>query len=142
MSDPLRFTIPGPPVAKGRPRVALRGGKVHGYTPAKTTSYEGAVRMAFTAAYPGFIPVDGPVSLYVTAYFMPPKCLKPQPGVDLEAVRHTKPPDADNVAKAISDALNGVAWRDDKQVSDLTVRKRYSPTPCVEVNIIAAPVID
>ena len=31
----------------------------------------------------------------------------------------------DNVAKAVLDALNRVAWHDDKQVVQLTVRKRY-----------------
>ena len=32
--------------------------------------------------------------------------------------------DADNLAGGIMDALNGIAWRDDDQVSDLVVRKR------------------
>ena len=33
-------------------------------------------------------------------------------------------PDADNIAKAVLDALNGVAWRDDAQVVRLVVVKR------------------
>lgn len=36
----------------------------------------------------------------------------------------TQKPDADNDAKLVLDALNGVAWDDDQQVNDLHVIKR------------------
>lgn len=36
----------------------------------------------------------------------------------------TQKPDADNDAKLVLDALNGVAWDDDQQVTDLHVIKR------------------
>jgi Holliday junction resolvase RusA-like endonuclease len=42
-------------------------------------------------------------------------------------------PDLDNVAKAILDACNGIAYVDDKQVARLTVSKAYSTEPGVEV---------
>lgn len=32
--------------------------------------------------------------------------------------------DVDNLAGGVMDALNGIAWRDDDQITDLTVRKR------------------
>ena len=35
----------------------------------------------------------------------------------------THKPDADNIAKIVLDALNGVAWLDDAQVTSLTVVK-------------------
>ena len=38
----------------------------------------------------------------------------------------TKKPDADNIAKVICDALNGVAYGDDTQVVNLNVKKRYT----------------
>lgn len=44
-----------------------------------------------------------------------------------------KKPDADNVAKIILDALNGIAYLDDKQVVDLGVHKSYNATPGVLV---------
>ena len=46
-----------------------------------------------------------------------------------------KKPDIDNVVKAVLDALNGVAYRDDTQVVELHVRKSYSEKPRVEVSI-------
>ena len=39
---------------------------------------------------------------------------------------HDSKPDADNLAKAILDALTGIhAWQDDDQVCELTVLKRW-----------------
>ena len=34
-------------------------------------------------------------------------------------------PDVDNIGKIALDALNGLAWTDDKQVTALIVRKKY-----------------
>ena len=47
----------------------------------------------------------------------------------------TKKPDTDNIAKAILDALNGLAYYDDAQVVNLEVQKRYSNEPRAEVFI-------
>lgn len=44
-------------------------------------------------------------------------------------------PDSDNIAKAILDALNGVAYYDDSQVVGLTVKKEYGDSARVEVEI-------
>ena len=41
----------------------------------------------------------------------------------------TTRPDADNYAKAALDACNAILFKDDAQVTDLIVRKRYSVTP-------------
>lgn len=50
-------------------------------------------------------------------------------------IRPKVKPDADNVAKAICDALNGQAYRDDAQIAALYVRKWYDEKPRVEVQI-------
>lgn len=52
----------------------------------------------------------------------------------------TKKPDADNVAKVIADALNGLAYDDDAQITDLSVLKRYGEEP--EVRVKLWPVFD
>lgn len=38
---------------------------------------------------------------------------------------HTKAPDLDKLARAICDALTGVVYRDDNQVCELVIAKRY-----------------
>jgi Holliday junction resolvase RusA-like endonuclease len=47
----------------------------------------------------------------------------------------TKKPDADNIAKIVADALNGIAYYDDAQIVDLQVRKIYAESPHVRIEI-------
>lgn len=63
---------------------------------------------------------------------------KPDRGLKPDApLWHTGKPDADNLAKAVLDALTqlGAFWRDDSQVARLAVRKGYSSTPGCTVAI-------
>lgn len=48
-------------------------------------------------------------------------------------IRYTKKIDCDNLAKAILDSLNGIAYKDDSQVCELSVRKMYGEVPKVIV---------
>lgn len=43
-------------------------------------------------------------------------------------------PDVDNIAKAILDSLNGIAYKDDSQVTCITVFKQYAEEDFVKVN--------
>lgn len=52
----------------------------------------------------------------------------------LDGTPHIKRPDADNVAKAILDALNGHAYNDDSAIALLTVRK-YQTTGASRVEV-------
>lgn len=53
----------------------------------------------------------------------------------LDGTPHIKRPDADNLAKAILDALNGHAYNDDSAIAMLTVRK-YQTTGASRVEVI------
>ena len=44
-------------------------------------------------------------------------------------------PDVDNYAKAVMDALNGIAYNDDSQVACLTSRKQYAAAHGVLIQI-------
>ena len=48
----------------------------------------------------------------------------------------TVKPDIDNFTKAFLDALNGVVWRDDAQITDKMTRKRYSDNPHIELEVV------
>jgi Holliday junction resolvase RusA-like endonuclease len=50
-------------------------------------------------------------------------------------IRPTKKPDFDNIAKAIADGCNGVAFPDDAQIVSAIIKKHYGETPCVRVTI-------
>ncbi|RMV69966.1 Holliday junction resolvase [Pseudomonas caricapapayae] len=51
-------------------------------------------------------------------------------------VMPTKKPDADNVLKAICDGINGIVFKDDVQVVNVSLSKRFSSTPGVYVRVV------
>lgn len=130
----LAITIPGEPVAKARPRVTRAGIT---YTPAKTVNYETLVKELFHVAYPDHRPLDVPVKMLIEAYFtIPASWSKKKKQQALGgAIRPTKRPDWDNLGKLVSDALNGLAYRDDAQIVEATAAKYYSDRPRVEIEI-------
>lgn len=75
-----------------------------------------------------------PLRATVTAFFTVPKSTSKKKAAALDGTPHTKRPDADNVAKAILDALNGHAYNDDSAIEALTVRK-YQTTGASRVEV-------
>lgn len=134
----IRFTIPGEPVGKGRPRFSGGGQYVRTYTPKKTADYEGFVRACYNGVAKGFkFEDDKSLEMYIIAYFEIPKSANKKRTMLMQhnAIRPTKKPDADNILKIIADALNKVAYKDDSQIVAVAVEKRYALHPKVEVII-------
>lgn len=140
----LRFSIPGEPKGKGRPRAHARivmvddepTAVVSMHTPADTTAAENAVKAAFRAKFPHHRPWAGAVMIRFTAVFAIPKSLNKAQLAAAHAGKlyATKKPDKDNIEKLIVDALNTIAWVDDCQVMGGGV-KRYGQSPRVEVEL-------
>lgn len=134
----IRFTIPGEPFGKQRPKFSRVGNYVRTYTPDETTSYESLVKLMYQQAAKGKkFPEDAMFDVRVIAYYDIPKSIsKKKRRLMLEhKLRPTKKPDWDNVGKIICDSLNKIAYHDDSAVVDAQVRKFYSETPRVEVLI-------
>jgi Holliday junction resolvase RusA-like endonuclease len=111
------------PIGQPRHRVTTIGGFARMFLPKEhpVHGFKKAIRTEFGAK----APLSGPVFLDVTAWFSRPKSeirkIKPMP-----AYPHAKKPDADNILKAIMDALNGYAWKDDAQVYSVRIDKFVS----------------
>ena len=138
----IELLIPGEPVGKQRPKVfpvRTKTGLIirRGVTPAKTVSYETLIRELFAVKYPGFRPLEGPLALTVEAFLGIPKSASRRKRAGMEAgeIIPEKRPDFDNLAKTAADALQGIAFRDDSQISDAVIRKRYSATPGMRIVI-------
>lgn len=132
------FMIPGKPVGKARPKVNTYTHKA--YTPSKTKDYEKTVRNSYqNAVPPGERLHDGPVKVEIRAYYQMPKSFskaKKKAAMAREILPETKP-DLDNLAKAILDALNGLAYMDDSSITELYIRKEYAEIGHTVVRIVS-----
>lgn len=134
----IRFSIPGQPMGKQRPRVVHNGSFSQAFTPKETVSYENLVRVMYREAAKGKRFADEDMlDVRVIAYYSIPKSTsKKKRKMMLEhKIRPGKKPDWDNIGKIICDSLNTVAYRDDSSIVDAQVRKFYSENPRVDVTI-------
>lgn len=134
MSEINSFFIAGEVQAKQRPKFNGR----FAYTPKETVEYENLVKLQYQAQCGNHrYPDDVPLAVTIFAHLEPP-----QSASNIKKTRMLnqeeyplKKPDVDNVAKIILDALNGIAYRDDKQVVELIVKKSYAGESGVGVTI-------
>ena len=127
-----KLTILTDPKGKGRPRFTRNG---RPYTPASTRDYERIIRDAYRRQklplHTGGVVVALDFRRAIPASWTK---AKQQLAMDGELECITKP-DLDNLIKACMDALNGVAWADDKQVVGLIATKGYAEQASVTIEI-------
>lgn len=136
----IKFIIPGEPQGKSRPRVVrVKSGRSMSYTPDKTVAYEELVRQRFLAEAQGRrFADDAPIDIIITAFLSIPKSASKQKQMLMTsgALFPQKKPDLDNIMKIVCDALNGFAYRDDAQIVNAKIGKRWSSDiPSVWVTI-------
>ena len=140
------FTIPGEPVGKGRPRFSgTKNGRVHTYTPDKTAQYEKLVKRHWKESG-GKSFGEKQVAVDIYAYFPIPKSYSKKRVQEIidNNEKPTKKPDCDNIIKIVLDALNGLAYDDDKHVVSVCCIKLYAThnKPRVAVAVYDAPSYD
>lgn len=133
----LDFIIKGK--AKAKQSVKFTKGGIK-YTPGDIAEYANLVKMSFINTFPAWNPsqfIDQPLSVIINVYKQIPASFskKKQERALAGEIRPTVKPDCDNIAKNINDALNGIAYPDDKQIVSLTVNKFYALDERVEVVI-------
>ena len=133
----LDFIIKGK--AKAKQSVKFTSGGIK-YTPKDIVEYANLVKMNFISTFPAWNPaqyIDKPLSVVINVYKQVPASYsnKKRERALAGEIRPTVKPDCDNIAKNINDALNGIAFPDDKQIVSLTVNKFYAFDERVEVSI-------
>lgn len=127
----ITFSVPGDPVPQPRVRMTRTG---LAYTPDNgIRAYRQAIALAAKAA--GATPrADAPLTLELTLSFVRPKSHHNKSGL-----KATAPPlprgDCSNYLKGVEDALNGVAYVDDRQLGTVTVHKAYGTAAYTLVTI-------
>ena len=122
-----RLHIPGPPVGKERPRVfnptdrttgkpMMKGGRplILAMTPKKTRNFEATIKQVAEAAG-----VDLLDRCKLTVVVCIPYKIKVRKTKDDLVEEPGRRPDVDNVFKAVADALEGIAFRNDRHVLEV-----------------------
>lgn len=138
-SAAVAFVIPGTPVGKGRPKFARRGNFTMAYTPEKTASYENLVKVKAEEAMTGKPVFAGAVEVFIRIIVTPPDSWsqKKKRAALAGEIYPTTKPDWDNVGKGICDAMNEIVFKDDKQIVDARVTKRYGQVARAAVEVRA-----
>lgn len=132
----ITFEIKGEPMGKQRPKFSRVGNFVKTYTPKETINYEQWVKACYLSAG-GRHYGSQAMKIEVHIYYKIPKAYskkKTQQALDGTIVPTVRP-DLDNCSKTILDALNNIAYDDDKQVVELNIKKLYAHEPKVVVKI-------
>lgn len=132
MHKTASFTVLGEPQSKARPRFNTFTKTT--YTPAKTQAYENKVRQAYIESC-GDCKLTGEIEAYLYFYFPIPKSKSKKFKQQASALEFgcTNKKDLDNLEKTVLDALNGLAYDDDHQITLLHAEKWYAEQPRVEV---------
>lgn len=133
----LDFMIRGKAKAKQSVKFTRNG---FTYTPKDIIEYANLVKMSFVNKYPAWNPSqlkDCSLNVVINVFKQIPVSFskKKQEKALAGEIRPTVKPDCDNIAKNINDALNGIAYPDDKQIVSLTVNKYYAFDERVEIKI-------
>ena len=115
-----RFTVPGEPASKARPRFDHRNSKSHVYTPEKTKAAEAKVAACYLATAHK-LGTDPDVTYGVLAHFY-------------NGTHQRR--DVDNMVKLVLDGLNKVAFPDDVQVVEVVGRKSFVPKKDARTEVV------
>lgn len=121
----FRFEVPGEPVSKSRARYNGQGPKVRAYTPTSSAEAETVVAWRYRQTLGGGAQVDDRSGYGLACTFY---------------VEKRQRRDVDNMIKLVADALNGVAWADDSQVTEVSGRVVHgSDQPRTVVELYRTP---
>ena len=139
----ISFYIEGEVMGMPRPRSTIINNHIRVYETSKSKKHKEQISMAYRIAA-GSLHPSLPQLKEGTGYKvriiickLPPKSFskKKTEAALAGKIQPTVKPDVDNVAKTILDALNGVAWRDDSEITSLIIMKTYAKASCAKVSI-------
>lgn len=114
----IQFTIPGRAVGKSSPRVMRNGGVTY---PKKTKEWMSLVKLLARRASPPE-PWLGPIQVDIQVVIKPGS----RPYTKAKPTDEpTSKPDLDNIVKGIADPMSKVIYKDDSQITRLSVSKRF-----------------
>ncbi|MGN0805370.1 MAG: RusA family crossover junction endodeoxyribonuclease [Candidatus Coproplasma sp.] len=134
----ITFIVKGKPQGKARARTFYnkRMGKMQSITPEQTKSYEDLIRWSYKASGGQYLG-EKTLQVDIQAFYPIPQSFSKVKRRDamIDIIRPTTKPDCDNIIKVVLDALNGVAYYDDKQVVNVSCNKYYGKSGYLEITL-------
>ena len=142
--NPITLVVLGDPKGQPRPKAMAFNGHARVYDPGTADGWKGQIAIAAKESAAIGLMLAGALSVTIHCYFRRPKGHFGT-GKKAEVLKanapywHTSKPDFDNVAKAACDVLTQLGvWKDDAQIVQSTITKRYSDgAPRTVININA-----
>lgn len=136
----FKFTINGKPKGQDRPRFSTAGGTVRAYDTDESRNHKTYIKLLASTAMRAkgwrFAETEAiGMNIYIFMGIPKKKSKAFRERVVFGLERPTKKPDIDNIIKIIADALNGVAYADDKQIVYVQAGKHYGVDPRIEVEV-------
>ncbi len=124
----IQFTAYGIPVPMARARVFMdkKTGKVRAANPRRCSDWKQSIAMQALEHRPSTL-MDGPIRIEATFYLLKPKSKR--------AKYPATKPDWDNLAKALTDSLEGLIYTNDSRIVEAHIRKEYGDPPRVEIRV-------
>ena len=138
------FTVYGRPLPGGSKRAFIRKNKETGkqgvvvvdMNEKNLKPWKNEIEMVASSLIGARPMYEGPLMLVVD-FYMP----RPKNHFGVHGVKRTAPrypivrPDTTKLLRPLEDALSGILWRDDAQIVEQIVRKRYGDPPRAEVRV-------
>jgi len=127
---PYTFRIYGNPIAKARPRFFRRGKFTGTYDSQKMEAGKWMLQLQEQASQQMDAPLTGPLMADFQFYFSRPKNHYGT-GRNAGKLKDSAPKyctnakDFDNLAKFSADCMNSIVYKDDRQIVDAAIHKRY-----------------
>lgn len=130
----VQFSVPGIPATQGSTRAYIRGGRA-----VVTHANEKTIPWRHTIGHTANLELEGRYAAPGSPVTVTVDFVLPRPAshwLKTGGLRKTAPRyprlDLDKLVRAVLDALTGVAWHDDSQVTDLIAGKGYVTDPAVQ----------
>ncbi len=126
------FELHGSPIPQKQTQFSRNG---HAYDPSSKNKAQMQWQMQ---PYAPKEPLNGPIQVDLTFYFVPPKStsgIRRRQMIN-HVIHHTKKPDADNCAYLVTNAMKKIFYTDDSQIIDLHIHKRYSDVAKTVIKVI------
>lgn len=134
----INLIVFGEAKAQGRARAFImhnrrtNQNRIGFYDPDRSKDWKNDIRYAFLKKYDRFKLIEDAIEMEVIFFLAKPKS-KPK-----AVIHHTTKPDLDNLLKAVKDALQGYAYRNDSQIVFIQSFKFYcfeNTRPQVQIRI-------